>query len=183
FLGTLAKVKARQGHLAAKRLTADCRAQLLAEGRAAKRPLLLLDYDGTLIPIASEPGLAEPDPELLELLRRLSQRFEGRVFVISGRDRHTLARWVGDTGVGLIAEHGVWLREGRGDFQLTKPLTTEWKEQVAPLLAAYVAQVGGSLVEEKDFSLAWHYRRADPELAAQRAKELVDELTQFIANL
>jgi trehalose 6-phosphate synthase/phosphatase len=43
--------------------------------------------------------------------------------------------------------------------------------------------VAGSSIEEKDYSLAWHYRGADPELGAQRAKELIDELTQFTANL
>jgi trehalose 6-phosphate synthase/phosphatase len=38
------------------------------------------------------------------------------------------------------------------------------------------------LLEEKEFALAWHYRRCEPELGAQRAKELIDEVTQFTAN-
>jgi trehalose 6-phosphate synthase/phosphatase len=29
---------------------------------------------------------------------------------------------------------------------------------------------------------AWHYRRCEPELGAQRAKELIDDVTQFTAN-
>jgi trehalose 6-phosphate synthase/phosphatase len=46
----------------------------------------------------------------------------------------------------------------------------------------YVDRVAGSLLEEKEFALAWHYRRCEPELGAQRAKELIDEVTQFTAN-
>jgi hypothetical protein len=38
------------------------------------------------------------------------------------------------------------------------------------------------LLEEKDYSLAWLYRGADPELGEARAKELVDDLTQYTAN-
>jgi trehalose 6-phosphate synthase/phosphatase len=50
-------------------------------------------------------------------------------------------------------------------------------------MRTYVNQVAGSLLEEKDRSIAWHYRRSDPELGAQRAKELIDELSRFTANL
>jgi trehalose 6-phosphate synthase/phosphatase len=39
------------------------------------------------------------------------------------------------------------------------------------------------LLEEKEFSLAWHYRRADPEQASQRAKELLDDLADYTRNI
>jgi trehalose 6-phosphate synthase/phosphatase len=38
-------------------------------------------------------------------------------------------------------------------------------------------------VEEKDYSVVWHYRQAEPELAVARAQELTDTLTQFTANM
>jgi len=41
----------------------------------------------------------------------------------------------------------------------------------------------GALLEEKEFSLAWHFRRADPEQASQRAKELLDDLSGFTRNI
>jgi trehalose 6-phosphate synthase/phosphatase len=75
------------------------------------------------------------------------------------------------------------LKEPGGAFRLTKPVSADWKEQVGAILRLFVSQVAGSLLEEKDYAMAWHYRGADPELGAQRAKELVDELTHFTANL
>jgi trehalose 6-phosphate synthase/phosphatase len=183
FMSSMGKVKDQQRRLGSKLLNRDLRLALVRQYRAAQRPLLLLDYDGTLVPIAPEPQLAPPDEELTELLRRLVGSFERSVFIISGRERGTLDRWLGPTGVGLIAEHGAWLRESGKDWRLTKAQSPDWKAQVAPIMAAYVSQVAGSLLEEKDRSIAWHYRRSDPELGAQRAKELADELTQFTANL
>jgi trehalose 6-phosphate synthase/phosphatase len=38
-------------------------------------------------------------------------------------------------------------------------------------------------LEEKEFSLAWHYRRADPEQAEQRAHELLDDLASYTRNI
>jgi trehalose 6-phosphate synthase/phosphatase len=166
----------------------------VSERRQAKHALILLDYDGTLVPIAKRPELAAPDPELLDLLSRLAALPRASVFVISGRERASLAGWFAETPIGIIAEHGAWLREPGppaagaeqregGGWRLTRPISAAWKEQIAAILRPFVGQVAGSFLEEKDFSLAWHYRNADPDLGAQRAKELVDELTQYTANL
>ena len=40
----------------------------------------------------------------------------------------------------------------------------------------------GSFVEEKEFGLAWHYRKASPELGEIRSCELFDNLNEFLAN-
>ena len=42
-----------------------------------------------------------------------------------------------------------------------------------------VDRLPGALLEEKEYSLAWHYRRADLDQASLRAKELLDDLTGF----
>ena len=183
FLSALGKLANRQGELAAKRLGPDLEGDLVRRHAEAKRALLLLDYDGTLVPIVARPELAAPDDELLELLARLTGSGKNIVYVISGRGKGSLEDWLGGTGVGIIAEHGAWLREPGGEFHLTRALSAAWKEEVGAILRLFAAQVSGSLLEEKEFSLAWHYRNADPELGSQRAKELVMELTQFTANL
>jgi trehalose 6-phosphate synthase/phosphatase len=38
-------------------------------------------------------------------------------------------------------------------------------------------------LEEKEFSLAWHYRKADPEQASLRAQELIDDLSGYTRNI
>ncbi len=52
-----------------------------------------------------------------------------------------------------------------------------------PLFEIYADRLPGSFVEQKEFSIAWHYRAADPELGSIRAKELVDDLVGFTANI
>ena len=144
---------------------------------------MLLDYDGTLVPFAAEPRLAQPDAEIIETLRALGSDPANEVTIISGRPRRTLEEWFGRLPISLIAEHGVWLRYKGADWRMLKSLTAEWKERVRPILRLYVDRLPGALLEEKDFSLAWHYRRADPEQASLRAKELVDDLAGYTRNI
>jgi len=183
FLTTLARVKAHQGRIATRVLNRTLANEIARQYATARDALIFLDYDGTLVPFASHPTLAAPDRELLDLLAGLAKRPNTRLYLVSGRDRATLDQWFGHIGLSMIAEHGAWLRHHRADWRLLKPLASQWKESIAPILRSYVAQVAGSLFEEKEFSLAWHYRRCDPELGAQRAKELIDELTHYMANL
>ena len=52
-----------------------------------------------------------------------------------------------------------------------------------PILNRYKTRTPGALVEEKDFSLVWHYRKVDPELAWVRVSELKETLYFLTANL
>jgi len=103
------------------------------------------------------------------------------VVIISGRDRETLQRWFGGLKVRLVAEHGAWIKEDT--WQAAQSLGDEWKDEIRPVLEFYTDRTPGAFIEEKDFSLVWHYRRADPELAEIRARELKEELLVLTANL
>ena len=78
----------------------------LPEVRAAERLLLLLDYDGTLVPHAGAPELARPDPPLLELLGALTARKHTAVHIVSGRSAPFLQTWLAGIPLFLHAEHG-----------------------------------------------------------------------------
>ena len=94
----------------------------------ADRRLIFLDYDGTLVGFHKEPQKASPDKELLTIMKDLTDNPKNDVVIISGRDRHTLFRWLGKFPVGFITEHGVWLKEKtEQDWQMAAPLTDEWK--------------------------------------------------------
>jgi trehalose 6-phosphate synthase/phosphatase len=137
-------------------------------------PVLLLDYDGTLVPFAAVPDLARPDGELLALLDRLGARH--LVHVVSGRDRRDLDRWFGDLRVRLWAEHGAWLRRATGSWDATLRLDVDWLEHVRGLMTQTSDSTPGSLIEEKSASLAWHYRGADAEWGARQAVMLTAQL-------
>jgi trehalose 6-phosphate synthase/phosphatase len=183
FQKSLLEIRKVKQRLNAKHLGDGARRSLVAGFLSAPDRLILLDYDGTLIPFASHPQLAFPDPELIGLLKRLSEDPRNHVFIISGRTRETLRDWFSGLGIGLIAEHGVWISEKGKDWRLMKPLETGWKPKILPILEAYVDRLAGAFLEEKEYSIAWHYRNADPELGILRAKELVDTLVHFTANL
>jgi trehalose 6-phosphate synthase/phosphatase len=183
FLSQLLSIKAAQKSLPAKLLAPPAKERLLRDFSQARQRLIFLDYDGTLVPFADDPQAVQPSEELLAILRNLSQQPANQVVLISGRDRNTMQRWFGSINAGLVAEHGVWTQEKNQDWQLIKPLNNNWKPTIIPLLATYADRLPRAFVEEKEFSVVWHYRRADPELASARAKELVDDLVNFTANI
>lgn len=145
--------------------------------------LLMLDYDGTLQEIVGLPHLAVPGAALLELLRCLASRPRTAVHVVSGRERGSLDRWLGEVPVALHAEHGLWMRRAGEAWVRTAEVGAEWTAKVRPILDEFVKHLPGSFVEEKSAGLAWHYRRADPESGALRAKELRLHLFGVLSNL
>ena len=86
---------------------ATLREALAAIGKASP-VAVLLDYDGTLVPIADTPEQAQPDRPLLELIGALAARPRTMVLMVSGRPRDTLEAWFGHLPIELWAEHGVW---------------------------------------------------------------------------
>lgn len=151
--------------------------------RDAAHRLLLLDYDGTLVGFQNTPEDAVADDELKSLIRRLADVSGNEVVIISGRDKDFLESQWGELPVGLIAGHGVWQRRIGGQWQVAETLDIKWKNAVRPVLRRYCDRTPGSSVEEKAFSLAWHYRRCEPELAAVRLGELRDALLSLTSNL
>jgi len=104
------------------------------------------------------------------------------VVLISGRDPETLGRWFEDLPITLVAEHGVFLRED-SSWRITGDYTDEWKETVRPILELYADRTPGAFVEEKRYSLVWHYRLAESELGEMRAHELKEALLDLVQPL
>jgi trehalose 6-phosphate synthase/phosphatase len=155
----------------------------LARMRQAGSLLLLIDYDGTLVPFAPKPELATPDAELLDLLQRLATRPHTRVHIVSGRTKETLEAWFGGMPMGLHAEHGLWSRPAPGEpWTSLEGVTTDWKSLVRPVLESFAARVPGAFVEEKSASLAWHYREVDRVFGARQARELRLHLGEVFAH-
>ncbi len=181
FMEKLSQIKSVQHNLNKKMLDQKSQDVIKQHYMRATSSLFFLDYDGTLIPFASTPQEALPDERLLSLLSELSQRAE--LVIISGRDKDSLEKFFPDLDVSFVAEHGVWIKERNKNWELIEPLQNEWKKEIRPILELYVDRTPGAFIEEKDFSLVWHYRKADPELAVVRARELKDALLHLTSNL
>lgn len=182
FISELSLIKEEQRRFEA-RLLGPHQESLFEDYRKASRRLIFLDYDGTLVRFFNDPKAAFPPKEVKETLRLLSADDKNEIVIISGRDRKTLLEWFGSLPISLVAEHGAWLKRKKEDWTMIGPLANSWKPDLLPLMEMYVDRLPGSFLEEKEFSLAWHYRPCDPELASIRAKELVDYLVDFTSNI
>ena len=183
FLEALSDVKKTQAELSVRKLAQPIKEQLVAEYSKSSKRLFLLDYDGTLVGFADRPEKAGPDEELWALLQALVADAKNEVVIISGRDKETLSYWLGNTNSSLIAEHGAWIKAKDKDWEVIEPLRNDWKDTIRPILELYADRTPGSSVEEKDFSLVWHYRKADSELASLRIQELRDAVLNLTKNL
>jgi len=183
FLAALSDIKNSQQQMSAKRLTDSIAEKLAGDFRGSDKRLFLLDYDGTLVGFKGKPAEAGPDDEIIALLRCLSGDSRNTVVIISGRDKTALEDWLGHIGTALVAEHGGWIRDENRKWQSPVPFDMTWKKSIKPILELYSDRTPGSTVEEKDFSLVWHYRRADPELAYVRGQELKMALVKMTENL
>ncbi len=155
---------------------------ILKKYRQSKNRFLFLDYDGTLVDFVSNPKDARPDQELLDLIQSLCAQEGTQVVLISGRDKETLGTWWREVPVPLIAEHGVWMRPASEEWVLSENVRCDWMETIRPVLETFVDRTPGSFIEEKNYSLAWHYRKTDPGLGELRANELSTVLKDLIAN-
>jgi len=158
------------------------RGELTDQFQKARRRLLLLDYDGTLVPFAETPEKARPDAELLKLLAELNNSARNEIVLISGRDKNTLDKWLGGLKTAMVAEHGVWMKAKGGEWGMMTGLSDDWKNEVRTVLKLAVDRIEGSLIEEKDYSLAWHYRKANPRISERHIREIVNDLLNLTAN-
>jgi trehalose 6-phosphate synthase/phosphatase len=154
----------------------------IGKAKASSQLRLLLDYDGTLVPLAPSPELATPDDELLDLLRALTNDARIRVEIVSGRPRETLEGWFGALPVALWAEHGFWRRSARGQWEAAAVVDSRWLDRVRPVLERFTASTPGSLIEVKSASLAWHYRAAPRGFGERQAHDLRMLLGDVLIN-
>jgi trehalose 6-phosphate synthase/phosphatase len=146
---------------------------------------LLLDYDGTLVPLARSPELAAPDDDALTLLQNLVATPGVEVDIVSGRPRETLADWFGalPLSLSLWAEHGFWHRpRGGATWYPAARVGTDWMKRLRPILEQFTASTPGSHIEEKTASVAWHYRGAQRDFGSRQAHELRMLLGDALSN-
>ncbi len=182
FMTNLEEIKGNQDALATKTLDHDAFKSIQKEYRRAKTRIIFLDYDGTLTPFNEDPLKAKPDRELNGLLKRLSGDPKNNIVIISGRERGILDDWLSKLNVDIICEHGVWLRKKDEDWRTLTTLKSDWKNEIMQTLELYINRTPGSFVEEKDFSLVWHFRKVETGLGELRSRELVSHLKYLVAD-
>jgi trehalose 6-phosphate synthase/phosphatase len=185
FVQSLREAAAQQASRTADRPPVLNVNDLVNAYRAAKRRLLLLDYDGTLVGFAKRPSDAVPPASLVETIRALAADEGNAVAIVSGRSGRDLERWFGQVPrLWLAAEHGAMLRTpGDPAWRAPRSISSpDWKDRVRGILEHYADRTPGSFIEEKELALVWHYRAVHPEFGDWIANELVATLEPALAD-
>lgn len=183
FLDRLSGVKEKQRLMATKVMDDGMKSDLIEDFVRSDHRLLFLDYDGTLVPFNSDPQKARPDQQLMRIIKGLTELQNTHVVVISGRDKGTLENWLGDLDVEFVGEHGVWIKMRGEEWKTLEHLDSTWKEEIKPILEIYADKTPRSFIEEKDYSLVWHYRRVETGLGELRAREIISHLKYLSNNM
>ncbi|XP_064471702.1 uncharacterized protein LOC135385972 isoform X4 [Ornithodoros turicata] len=129
--------------------------------------IFMLDYDGTLNPIQTMPGHAQPSVELIDLLVRFNKK--ARAVICTGRQKEQVDMWF-PAEIEIYAEHGayrwkdgVWRRE-RAPLDLAECIK---------IMEEYKKASPDIVLEVKSTALAFHYRHVkdfDPTEMIERLR-------------
>lgn len=130
--------------------------------QAAKKSLLMLDYDGTLSPFRKERDQAIPYPGVRELIARIALFPHTRVVVISGRKISEIEKLLGlDVQVEIWGCHGLErLRPGEKQPE-KKSVPESVKQKLLEIENKLIEENLAPYLERKDASVGVHWRGLD----------------------
>jgi trehalose 6-phosphate synthase/phosphatase len=181
FMNDLALIKNDWEGLREKKMSNSQAEDMMLRYSTASKRLIIFDYDGTLKSFVNSPSLiaAFPSRHLRHILKQLAKQENTVVAIITGRPKKALQLWFQGIPLELAAEHGAW-RKTNGRWVKMHNNITRVKPAVLEVMRRYTAKTPGAEVEEKDFSLVWHYRNVESELAFDRSTKLKYELAKIL---
>lgn len=150
-----------------------------------KQILILLDYDGTLVPIHGLPEEAVLPSSTRESVKSLLADNKIEMVVVSGRDSKFLMKQLKGLNIKMAAEHGAKFYRGKNNQWecLVHTDKQSWYPIALQIMKDYSSRVPGSFVEKKEFALSWHYRKSPAEFANYQGIKLKEELEMGLSNL
>jgi trehalose 6-phosphate phosphatase len=126
---------------------------------------LFLDVDGTLLHIADTPDAVTIDRATVELLARAHRVTGGATALITGRRIADVDRLFAPLALPAAGQHGFERRDAAGALHRhTQPLPELAAARAR--LTAFATEHPGVLIEDKELTLAAHYRLAPAAGAA-----------------
>jgi len=136
------------------------------------RPVIFLDFDGTLAAITENPSDTFIPPETREAVEHL--RTVCPVAVVSGRDLDDVRHLVGVEGIHYAGSHGFDVVEADGDRHRKASEFKPDLERAADELDRALEDLPGAFLERKAFALAVHYRMLEDPARESDVEEAVD---------
>jgi trehalose 6-phosphate synthase/phosphatase len=140
--------------------------------------------------VKERDGKSVPTARMIDALRGLCEDKRNAVFVVSGKERHSLTKTLGDIpNLGLAAEHGMFISwptpktSSKRRWETLVPETDRtWRSLAVTIMEVYTSRTHGSYIEETEMKVLWQYRDADTEFGSLQAKELEDHLSKYLRS-
>ncbi len=155
--------------------------EIIEKYRKATNRLVLLDYDGTLVNYVTFPETAKLPDYIFDILFNLHDNLQTKIFIITGRRHSDIDKLLNHTSINIIAEHGAMIREN-GRWKANLVDNVPWKKSVISLLSEFTGSCPGSFIEEKKFSVTWHYRNADPETGYAMSRKIIADMGNILTK-
>lgn len=129
---------------------------------------------------------SNPTARMIDALKGLCEDRRNTVFVVSGKERHSLLKTLGGIpNLGLSAEHGMFIswptaKAHRKWETLVPDSDRSWRSLAVTIMEVYTSRTHGSYIEETEMKVLWQYRDADTEFGSLQAKELEDHLSKYL---
>jgi len=117
---------------------------------------LFLDLDGTIAPIMPRPHDVVPAPARTALLKRLGERLDGRLAIVSGRTIAEVDRVLEGSIAAVAGVHGLERRRADGRLERARP--DQALDIVRAELPNLLSRYPGLITEDKGLSLTIHFR-------------------------
>jgi trehalose 6-phosphate synthase/phosphatase len=135
--------------------------------------LILLDYDGTLVPSELNSERNKADSNLTSLLYSMTCDPKNSVVLISGRDKKYLDSQWPNPPMTIVAEHGGFYKNKRENWRQMFSFSPDWIPKTVSALMALTLRHEGSFVEEKTYSIVWNYRSMKEKLTEDDKRQIL----------
>jgi trehalose 6-phosphate synthase/phosphatase len=127
---------------------------------------------------------------MINALKGLCAEKRNTVFVVSGKERHSLTNSLqGIPNLGLAAEHGMFISWPTKQTTVKRRWETlvpesdrSWRSLAVTIMEVYTSRTHGSYIEETEMKVLWQFRDADTEFGSLQAKELEDHLSKYLRS-
>jgi trehalose-phosphatase len=154
----------------------------LARRRGGRHLLLLFDFDGTLTPFQPDPDAVHLDDDVRALLAALALKPHSTVGIISGRRLPDLEKRLKIPGEIYVAGfHGLEIHTPGETFMHPEAAAaTATLRAIAETMRPHLPSLPGVFIEDKVFSIALHYREAEPAVRVVAQSRFMDAARESV---
>ncbi len=156
--------------------------QFLASLTPDKALVLFLDYDGTLDDFAPTPDDILPNPEVIEMMKKLVADSHIYPIILSGRKLEHLRALLPVSGLCLAGTYGLEIQLSSGTLLMQEAYETirPTISRIKPVWQDLIRQDTAFFLEDKGWSLAIHGKFVNPKISHKVLTEALEAAQPLI---